>query len=238
MPICSFVCFNPHTHEGCDGQELIKSSSVKVSIHTPTKGVTEMVVINDNGKAVSIHTPTKGVTWCTRKRYYHIHVSIHTPTKGVTIVYFDKCIKKLCFNPHTHEGCDRSLVVENRITKSFNPHTHEGCDSRLINVWWNITCFNPHTHEGCDYLFHQLSWVNVTFQSTHPRRVWRSSHIFLVYRMSFNPHTHEGCDRCLDSYLSASRVSIHTPTKGVTGETRPCYSLNKVSIHTPTKGVT
>ena len=58
--------------------------------------------------------------------------------------------------------------------------------------------FNPHTHEGCDEL-----------SSTHSKM-----------RISFNPHTHEGCDFYRWSlYIKVYEVSIHTPTKGVTGHT-------------------
>ena len=56
----------------------------KVSIHTPTKGVTQAVVWYYTNIIVSIHTPTKGVTG---DIFAHVHqptVSIHTPTKGVT----------------------------------------------------------------------------------------------------------------------------------------------------------
>ena len=38
-------------------------ASVEVSIHTPTKGVTNLKVIYLVNNFVSIHTPTKGVTW-------------------------------------------------------------------------------------------------------------------------------------------------------------------------------
>ena len=33
-------CFNPHTHEGCDGAKTKATNASNVSIHTPTKGVT------------------------------------------------------------------------------------------------------------------------------------------------------------------------------------------------------
>ena len=79
----------------------------KVSIHTPTQGVTSLDDDDINGLKVSIHTPTQGVTF--RQGYNillqsfnpHTHagcdiepkgimffwdVSIHTPTQGVTVV--------------------------------------------------------------------------------------------------------------------------------------------------------
>ena len=58
----------------------------KVSIHTPTKGVTKVdlpaIVVF---LVVSIHTPTKGVTSGTLPGGGSDSVSIHTPTKGVTL---------------------------------------------------------------------------------------------------------------------------------------------------------
>ena len=78
----------------------------RVSIHTPTKGVTRVGqskranetgfnphthegcdVRNsrpDAGQTVSIHTPTKGVTELMEESEQTPDVSIHTPTKGVT----------------------------------------------------------------------------------------------------------------------------------------------------------
>ena len=76
-------CFNPHTHEGCDFSPRRITVKRRVSIHTPTKGVTEYIIFKVFWLRVSIHTPTKGVTWLVR------------PSKS-----------EVCFNPHTHEGCD------------------------------------------------------------------------------------------------------------------------------------
>ena len=64
------------------------------------------------GKAVSIHTPTKGVTYARRNLFTGISVSIHTPTKGVTLVSIIPTKLMICFNPHTHEGCDM-MILEN-----------------------------------------------------------------------------------------------------------------------------
>ena len=54
------------------------------------------------------------------------------------------------------------------------------------------------------------------FQSTHPRRVWRS----------------------ITSFSRARSVSIHTPTQGVTFYHLLKINFYPVSIHTPTQGVT
>ena len=98
--------FNPHTHEGCDYHWYSCFQDTGVSIHTPTKGVTqnylkisikrdcfnphthegcdEGVNMAQKGLMVSIHTPTKGVTPAARISFALAEVSIHTPTKGVT----------------------------------------------------------------------------------------------------------------------------------------------------------
>ena len=77
-----------------------------VSIHTPTKGVTQTFKPHRVTENVSIHTPTKGVTCGWWFRQLLESVSIHTPTKGVTSVSLSINWTILSFNPHTHEGCD------------------------------------------------------------------------------------------------------------------------------------
>ena len=100
-------CFNPHTHEGCDWQQL-KAVSIKI--------------------LVSIHTPTKGVTWITKgptrlKESFNPHTH-----EGCD---FSEVVAKPIvrgFNPHTHEGCDSTDLLTFSCDFCFNPHTHEGCD--------------------------------------------------------------------------------------------------------------
>ena len=142
-------CFNPHTHAGCDDVTVYFSVSAKVSIHTPTQGVTQSITSTKLIKIVSIHTPTQGVTAFPER-----------------ILYCEG------FNPHTHAGCDmlRRRWVFNPVC--FNPHTHAGCDSRypVVSIVPNVSIhtptqgvtyqsnrnfgctfrFNPHTHAGCD----------------------------------------------------------------------------------------
>ena len=168
---------------------------------------------------VSIHTPTKGVTHVLLALHDVSRVSIHTPTKGVTALPCPSQHRADGFNPHTHEGCDCFSLIAGFKAASFNPHTHEGCDgyAQALKASAGVsihtptkgvtasslsittrTSFNPHTHEGCD--------CSIEF-------------IFKAWQC-FNPHTHEGCDASLHLQLHLRTVSIHTPTKGVTGETR------------------
>ena len=121
-------------------------------------------------------------------------VSIHTPTKGVTVWTLTNSVTLLCFNPHTHEGCDGKRSMSEALSRWFQS-THPRRVWRLViaSSWLSLS-FNPHTHEGCDILM-------VLYSTTI---------------LSFNPHTHEGCDASLLNEINLSYVSIHTPTKGVT----------------------
>ena len=99
--------FNPHSHEGSDVFVASAGSLPNIiSIHTPTKGVTNMPFQFIVNYIISIHTPTKGVTIVKNVCECLSGISIHTPTKGVTtrLVYFVELINN--FNPHSHEGSD------------------------------------------------------------------------------------------------------------------------------------
>ena len=98
--------------------------------------------------------------------------------------------------------------------------------------------FNPHTHEGCDMSESNTKYSFTKFQSTHPRRVWHKIRYNIGEYLCFNPHTHEGCDEARKAAEEARKVSIHTPTKGVTKAIIGHLIGRYVSIHTPTKGVT
>ena len=54
--------------------------------------------------------------------------------------------------------------------------------------------FNPHSHEGSDPHGTRSEFIPT----------------------DFNPHSHEGSDNLLRTNLQESKISIHTPMKGVT----------------------
>ena len=210
---------------------------VRVSIHTPTQGVTisfDGYLLNRQFQSthprrvwlriayekvgiinVSIHTPTQGVTLDIHLSYTEIVVSIHTPTQGVTVPGFLRLSLYRCFNPHTHAGCDISQYPNSTLSSGFNPHTHAGCDG----AGTGHTRQDPvsiHTPTQGVTLCSMSTIRLLMFQSTHPRRVWLAFIRFVINVQRFNPHTHAGCD---DNHYQRKRnghVSIHTPTQGVT----------------------
>ena len=76
--------FNPHTHAGCDISEPKRGKcQLRVSIHTPTQGVTQISkVLDKDYKFQSTHPRRVWLYW------HNIWICV------------------ACFNPHTHAGCD------------------------------------------------------------------------------------------------------------------------------------
>ena len=114
-----------------------------------------------------------------------------THPRGVRLPNRQNVFGKKCFNPRTHEGCDKNVRFVRKLTNCFNPRTHEGCDSpnflaieiQTVSIHAPTRgatsrgiranddgCFNPRTHEGCD-LVNIKKRVADMFQSTHPRGV-------------------------------------------------------------------
>ena len=57
------VDFNPHSRKGSDVEADNNNLIVKISIHTPAKGVTKEFCVDSFAYRISIHTPAKGVTY-------------------------------------------------------------------------------------------------------------------------------------------------------------------------------
>ena len=114
--------FNPHTHEGCDTGCYTLCTNYLVSIHTPTKGVTNYLHTSVMVIEVSIHTPTKGVTWWGWIEGPRHRVSIHTPTKGVTAhtEYF-LILREVSIHTPT-KGVTQTAISKNMVNKFQSTH--------------------------------------------------------------------------------------------------------------------
>ena len=130
--VYSKINFNPHSHTGSDQITSVFLLSARISIHTPTQGVTAHPCLCRLMAAISIHTPTQGVTVYTWLQWDNGAISIHTPTQGVTVSWdelrdfirwFQSTLPhrewrwlrmiKLCriyFNPHSHTGSDWDFI--------------------------------------------------------------------------------------------------------------------------------
>ena len=189
--------FNPHTHAGCDNSlDGLGNYSERFNPHTHAGcdilSTALEIILN-----VSIHTPTQGVTLFIVYSGFWLYVSIHTPTQGVTIWIWLLFSLIRSFNPHTHAGCDLWLIFMLKARSLFqSTHTHAGCDrnwryysmrfyvsihtpTQGVTYFFNLNLtacsFNPHTHAGCDTDYMTSAASSTSFQSTHPRRVWRGN---------------------------------------------------------------
>ena len=178
----------------CDKCHLrILFNYARVSIHTPTWGVTKMIkTIADDG-SVSIHTPTWGVTSEELSFPYPVYVSIHTPTWGVTSLIKSWLPTKSFQSTHLHEVwlCYNFYNLRSFVFQST--HLHEVW-LLIFLIVFIIISFNPHTYMRCD----------------------RGRSITTRWCRSFNPHTYMRCDEIITKIHRLFLVSIHTPTWGVT----------------------
>ena len=76
----------------------------------------------------------------------------------------------------------------------FNPHSHEGSDRSSDHLLLQLQYFNPHSHEGSDIFVRSGIMSLSEFQSTLPRRERLPDPKILLVHFYFNPHSHEGSD--------------------------------------------
>ena len=120
-------CFNPHTHAGCDDVTVYFSVSAKVSIHTPTQGVTKICMpIRNINLFQSTHPRRVWLLKMTEEHFHQMFQSTHP--RRVWPQHGNRFPALLRFNPHTHAGCDLPRSERNANRIGFNPHTHAGCD--------------------------------------------------------------------------------------------------------------
>ena len=165
-------------------------------------------------------------------------VSIHTPTWGVTPLTLFCLVRLLRFNPHTYMRCDSAVPVSKHLHSTFqSTHLHEVWrvplllyfdifkfqSTHLHEVWHllscrllRLLCFNPHTYMRCDTAPHYTRTVPHRFNPHTYMRCDSSSNVPKLVLLSFNPHTYMRCDWAASVLVNSLRVSIHTPTWGVT----------------------
>ena len=231
-----YSSFNPHTHAGCDCIYNCACGYGYVSIHTPTQGVTELVKRIPSVKQFQSTHPRR--VWLRLilllilvSRFQSTHPRRVWPSARSFLIFIPG------FNPHTHAGCDSCILSYWTNNWCFNPHTHAGCDLNLL--LWMICLMFQSTHPRRVWPYNSTpSTSGVSFQSTHPRRVWRLIRPILILIVSFNPHTHAGCDLWTYYYLWLwCCFNPHTHA-GCDKTNQTSIDINRVSIHTPTQGVT
>ena len=168
-----------------------------------------------------------------------ICVSIHAPTRGATWKIHANPHRQGCFNPRTHEGCDKpkqthvlrpcrfqsthprgvrhSVVnaLNNGVFVSIHAPTRGATDKIIITYIVTIS-FNPRTHEGCDSSIQRSSTRLTSFNPRTHEGCDFYLCVLMLRMLCFNPRTHEGCDFLWSLCSVPAKVSIHAPTRGAT----------------------
>ena len=187
----------------------------RISIHAPTRGATQIIVIRCHVIVISIHAPTRGATVIRCVQLCYIHISIHAPTRGATHVQISSLIK---INISIHaptRGATCELSISSKRNADFNPRSHEGSDANkeVTHVTQGISIHAP--TRGATNLKILLETIHefqstlprgerhielkelartIVFQSTLPRgerRTYKGVQGDMAY---FNPRSHEGSD--------------------------------------------
>ena len=149
-------------------------------------------------RKVSIHTPTWGVTKRNQRREIAREVSIHTPTWGVTKFLHSSRLLLKFQSTHLHEVWldDVPFLTENFAVSIHTPTW--GVTSTTVTSTINAKFQSTHLHEVWHY--QDTTRRNYTqFQSTHLHEVWPGKRVSRQSTRSFNPHTYMRCDKKISS---------------------------------------
>ena len=159
----------------------------KVSIHTPTQGVTITIRVKHRNHGFQSTHPRRVWQGNGRSTPWRAGVSIHTPTQGVT---FDS------------EWYDADSFV------SIHTPT-QGVTETLQVVWGNYKVSIHTPTQGVTKHTAFISARNFMFQSTHPRRVWQACVSQSDRRQNVSIHTPtQGVTLYLITYYKSANL-IH-----------------------------
>ena len=160
---------------------------------------------------VSIHTPTWGVTpYPLLSLYAKLSFNPHTYMRcDDCCVYSSRCDQG--FNPHTYMRCDLACVNTFYHCISFNPHTYMRCDRKDLFLSSQFSSFNPHTYMRCDT--GSKPSVASGYVSIHTP-TWGVTPLMLELHLTvggFNPHTYMRCDLVTwNNHIAINGFNPHT----------------------------
>ena len=140
---------------------------------------------------ISIHAPTRGATNLLLLWPLPPEISIHAPTRGATQPYLHPVSLFRNFNPRSHEGSDDVTLKTPLLHSAISIHAPtRGAtkDIQYIQVNGNISIHAP--TRGATLQKAQNEYI-LQFQSTLPRgeRLWHSSYICMYPIISIHAPT-------------------------------------------------
>ena len=116
-----------------------------------------------------------------------------THSRGVRRLIANKGGTRSGFQSTHSRGVRHSSSVLMSSVKCFNPRTHEECDRLfLMAASWMTVSIHALTRSATSAL--DGIGISSKFQSTHSRGVRHLLRSFVVVLTCFNPRTHEECD--------------------------------------------
>ena len=161
---------NPHTHAGCDNRYKCNYTRRRVSIHTPTQGVTKLRLL------------CFGSSW-----FQSTHPRRVWPSCWLL------CIILIKFQS-THPRRVWLRSPDRISSPSKFQSTHPRRVWRTATWYLLFSRVSIHTPTQGVTSTSLLASSISSFQSTHPRRVWQLFFSVFLSHSCFNPHTHAGCD--------------------------------------------
>ena len=143
--------FNPHSHKGSDNS-FHAEFSAKLHFNPHSHKGSDLLahIGNIAGKKISIHTPTRGVTkvdQAPQQPTYYFNPHSHKGSDK-EMRFWTREIEN--FNPHSHKGSDNHITTNDNRRVDFNPHSHKGSDLMQRLFCMCNRYFNPHSHKGSD----------------------------------------------------------------------------------------
>ena len=127
--------FNPHTHEGCD--LILSSWLILLACFNPHthEGCDKSVFTSPPSSTMFQSTHPRRVWLSFGSHLYHASMFQSThPRRVWRSPPFKAQAYKICFNPHTHEGCDQTMDNAGRYNRLFQS-THPR------RVWHHIVSY-------------------------------------------------------------------------------------------------
>ena len=144
------------------------TTTLKVSIHVPARGTTEMDLPSARGSSVSIHVPARGTTKNGSAVVSQIMFQSTFP-QGERQRKEKKYEHTDSFNPRSRKGNDDELGILWGLYNKFQSTFPQGERPRKYFLTIQSRCFNPRSRKGNDGIPVHLLQLVQKFQSTFPQ---------------------------------------------------------------------
>ena len=140
---------------------------------------------------ISIHTPAKGVTQglnipiCQTSHYFNPH-----SREGSDFMHFRINDRSIHFQSTLPWREWRGVILVEKFTTKFSIHTPvKGVTFGIVSTLLLRGVFNPHSREGSDFMHFRINDRSIHFQSTLPWREWRGVILVEKFTTKFSIHT-------------------------------------------------